>query len=62
MNMFAMPNTGAQLCGTNKADPIIEKLCARYISLSMISPLAFYSDKNSQSTEGHPFNFADAKV
>jgi alpha-glucosidase (family GH31 glycosyl hydrolase) len=62
MNQFGIPNTGAQLCGTNKTDPTIEKLCARYFSLSLISPIAFYRDKNNQSTEGHPFNFTDAKV
>jgi alpha-glucosidase (family GH31 glycosyl hydrolase) len=61
MNMFGIPNTGAQMCGTSMpADPKIEKLCARYFSLSLISPIAFYSDKNSQSTQGHPFNFTNA--
>lgn len=63
MNMFGIPNTGAKLCNTNKVgDAMIEKLCARYFSLAMISPLAFYSDKNNQSTEGHVFNFNDTTI
>lgn len=62
MNMFGIPNTGAKLCNTNKADPTVEKLCARYFSLALISPLAFYSDRNNQSSEGQVFNFSDSTV
>ena len=57
MNMFGIPNTGVQLCNIKEKNPALEKLCAHYFSLSVISPLAFYSDNNNQTLDGHPFNF-----
>jgi alpha-glucosidase (family GH31 glycosyl hydrolase) len=57
MNMYGIPNTGAPLCSTNETNPLLERLCVHYFALSVISPLAFYSDINNKSLDGHPFKF-----
>ena len=35
-----------------------EELCARYFQLSIVSPLAFYSDRQ-KDLKHHPFNFKE---
>jgi alpha-glucosidase (family GH31 glycosyl hydrolase) len=54
---FGMPNVGAHMCNfaTNITD---EELCARYFQLSIVSPLAFYSDRQ-KDLKHHPFNFKE---
>jgi alpha-glucosidase (family GH31 glycosyl hydrolase) len=58
MNLFGIPNVGAQLCN-DKSNLTMERLCAHYFMLSVISPLAFFVDQRNDSLEEHPFNFKD---
>lgn len=61
--MFGMPNVGAAMCnfaerGTDKID---EYICARYFQLSIVSPLAVFSDRQTDNLDNHPFNFKSVK-